>query len=197
MPRRPGVHPGRDMKRNWQTAILNRCPHRVIDRQVIVRMLRVMRAPDWLAGQIDAAKAHLGRSLDFGSRHLDVCGHNRGDRRHEIVVLAESLPCPIIPDPALRVAEFDVVRRPHRQALVRKNNLGVDAIPPMVPDPFLRRTSRLPAQAVLAAFRRVRDIARAQPRFLVALRDDPFLALFIDLDMRQAMLKFFVDPLLP
>jgi hypothetical protein len=66
----------------------------------------------------------------------------------------------------------------------------------MVTDPFLRRTSCSAAQAVLAAFRRPRYCALTTA-ISVALRDDPFLALFIDLDMRQAMLKLFVDPLPP
>ena len=68
----------------------------------------VVRSPDRFARQIHAAKAQLRDALDLRHRYPDVGRHDRGHRRHEIIVAAEGLPRPIVPHAALRGAEFDV-----------------------------------------------------------------------------------------
>src|SRR3546814_19020215 len=60
------------------------------------------------------------------------------------------LPGPVVPDPALGVGEDGIRRGPHRQALVGKNDLDVDAVAPVVFQTHRRVGARLRAPPVLA-----------------------------------------------
>src|SRR5208283_1712966 len=186
-----------DVKGDWQVAILDNRPQRVVKRQVVVRMASVVSAPDRLRGQRDSAEAQFGDPPDFGDRNLDVRRHDRGERRHEIVIRTEGLPRPVVPHAALRGAELDVLRRPHRKALVGEQDFGVDAVAGVILDALERIAPGVTAQPIFATLGGVLNIAGTHARFLVALDHHPLLAVLVDLDMRQTRLKFLVDALPP
>ena len=79
-------------------------PERVEHRQVVVRVLDVVPAPDRLARQREDAEAELRDALDLGDRALEIAGGQRGRGRHAVDVGAERLPRPVVPDAALRHA---------------------------------------------------------------------------------------------
>src|SRR5215510_1965646 len=113
-------------------------------------MIDVVGAPHWLARQRQRAEAHLGRTLHFLDRALEVCRRNGGHGREAIVVGAELLPRPLVEYAALRLREDRVGRGPHGEALVREDDLRVDAVAVLVEQALLRVGPRLLAQLILA-----------------------------------------------
>ncbi len=77
-------------------------------------------------------------------------------------------------------------------------SLGVDTVAAVIADARLGIRARHPAHAILAVLARdVGDHPRTHPRLAESLRDEPFLAVGIDLDVRQAVAELRVDPLAP
>ena len=188
---------GRDVEGGGQVAVPDQGPQRIEHRQVVVGMARVVGAPNRFARQGQAAKAEFRDPLDFGHRQIDIGGHDRRHRRHEIVVRAVRLPRPVVPHAALFRAEFGVLRREHRESLVGKYDLRVDTVAGMVANAIERVAPGVAAQAILPALRRIVLRYGAHARSLVALDHHPLVAFFIDFDVRQTVAELFVDALPP
>src|SRR5271168_2153500 len=189
---------GRDVERDRQVAIFDRRPHRIVDSQVVVGIARVVSAENRLAWQGQEAEADFRDPLDFLERERDVGGHDGRGRRHEVVVLAVDLPREVIPDAALCHPELSVLGREHHQTFVREDDLRIDAVAELILDSFLWVRADAAAQTVLAVLaRHITDHARAHARLADALGDEPFLPLFIDLYMGQAVAVFRVETFAP
>src|SRR5207245_6306662 len=86
------IAPGRDVKRDREIAVLNYLPHGIEERHVVVGMSRVVRTPNRLAWQRDAAETRFRRAADFRDGEAEISGHDSGHRRPEVIELADGLP---------------------------------------------------------------------------------------------------------
>ncbi len=91
-------------------------------------MLYLVAAPHRFTRQGQRPKAQFCGALDFLHSTIKIPGGNTRHRRHSIVVRTKHLPNPSVVHPALGLGELRIGRRPHRQALIRKDDLGVDAV---------------------------------------------------------------------
>ena len=168
------VAPRRDVEGDGEVGVLDDGPQGVEHGQVVVRVLDVVGAPHRLAGQGEHAEAQGGHPLDLGDRALEIGGGQRGRRRHALDVGAEGLPRPVVPHLALGQREGRVGSRPHGEALVGEDHLGVDAVPVLVAQALARVRAGLLARVVLALQR-----AEPQPIGAMALGDAPLHALVV------------------
>ena len=186
------VAAGGDVEGDGQPRVLDGGPQRVEQRQVVVRMVDVVRAPDRLAGQGQRAEAHLGHALHLGDGALEIGGGDGGHRREPVVVGAEGLPRPLVPDAALRLGEDRVGRGPHGEALVGEDHLGVDAVARVIAQPVPRIGAGQLAQPVLAL-----HVVHAQPVRAMPLGHAPLDAVRVGGHARQAVAVLRVDALGP
>ena len=157
-----------------------------------------MAAEDRLARQRQESESDFRNALDFLDRQRDVGRHDRRGRRHEVVVLAVHLPREIVPHAALRHPERRVLGREHHQALVRENDLRIDAVAELILNSFFWISADPAAQAILAVLaRHVANHARPHTRLADALGDEPLLAIRVDFDVRQAVAKLRIDAIAP
>ncbi len=151
-----------------------------------------------MQGKVKKSKTDFRHALDFLDCERDVRGHDRRRRRHEIVILAVHLPREIVPNLALRHPERGIAGGEHHEALVGKDDLGIDAVADLILNPCDGIGARVAAQTILAVLtRHVRDHPRTHARFAQALGDEPLFALGVDLDMGQAVAILRVEPLAP
>ena len=87
---------------------------------------------------------------------------------------------------ALRGAEFGVLCRPHAEALIRENYLGIDSVAAMVLHPFKWIRARGVAHFVFAF-----EMAVEQPRALHSFSAYPLGSVGINLDSWEPLLIFF------
>jgi hypothetical protein len=113
----------------------------------------------------------LATPLDLGDRALEVGGGDRRGRRHAVVVVREDLPRPLVVDAALGHREGGVRCGPHRQALVGKHHLGVDAVAVHVAQALLGIGAGELTQPILAL-----ELVDAQPIRAVPLGHAPLHA---------------------
>ena len=151
-----------------------------------------MAAPDRLAWQRQDAKAQLGHALHLGEGALEVARGQRRRRRHPLHVGPEGLPRPVVPHAALGLGEDRIGGGPHREALVGKDHLGVDAVAILIAQAIARIGARLLPRHVLTL-----EIAQAQPVGPMPLGDAPLHALVVGDHARHAVLVLLVDPVRP
>ena len=181
-PRGARIAAGRNVEGEGQVGFLDQRPHRVEVRQVVVDVVDVMAAPDRFAGEAEHPVADPGAALDFGHGTVKVAGGDRCDGHHRVPVGAELLPGPIVPHAALGVGEHRVGRRPHGEALVRKDDLDVDPVALVVLQPLGRIGAGLRTNPILALEAHHPDAVRA-----VAFAVAPLHALLVGDDARRAL----------
>ena len=188
--RRARIASGADVKRYRHPGFLDQRPHRVVDFLVVVGIARVLRIEHRLARQREAAESELRDALDFRERAFDIGGRERRHRRHPIVVRRVGFPRPVIPHAALRLRELRIRGGPHEEALVGKNDLGIDAVAAPIFQPLRDDRAGLVAHEILAL-----EDAVLQPRAPQPVADHPLDALRIDLDARQPRAILLVEAL--
>ena len=154
-------------------------------RQVVVHMVHIVPAPDGLAGEREGLVAELCAALDLGERAVEVARRDGGHGHHLLRPGAELLPGPVVPHPALRIGEHRVRRRPHGEALVREDDLGVDAVALIVADAPFGVGAGLRAHPVLALEAHDPDAVRP-----VALAIAPLHAVLVGDDAGRALAVF-------
>src|SRR5580704_7239170 len=189
---------GGDVECNRKIAVFDRRPHRIVDGQVVIGIARVVAAKDRLARQRQEPESDFRHPLDFFDRQRNLGRHDGRRRRHEVVVLAVHLPREVVPDAALSHPERRILGSEHHQALVRENDLRIDAVADLILNSLFRICSHAAAPAILAILAwNVADHARANARFADTLGDEPLLTFGIDFDVRQTVAKLQIDPIAP
>ena len=135
--RRTWITSSRNVEGDRQVGLLDGLPEWIELRKIVVRMPGVVPAPHGLAWKREPAEAQLRDAPNLHDGPLEIAGRHRRHRREPVVVRAEGFPGPVVPDPAHGVREDRVGGRPHREALVREDDLRIDAVARIVAQPLL------------------------------------------------------------
>jgi hypothetical protein len=148
-----GIATGRHVERQRDASLGVERPELLERLVVVLEVAPLLHAVDRAVAEREPDEAVLRSPLRLGEGEVDVAGGDRRQRAAPAVVpalgAAEPVVGPAVPRPAHRVGEHRIGRGPAQQALVREDQLDVDAVARLVVEPLLDRQAALVAHVVL------------------------------------------------
>ena len=127
-PDRARVASGRDVEGHGQVHFFDQRPEGLERFVVVLQLALFERTKDGFIRHGESLEAVLRSPSHFGHGSFKVAGGNHGHGHKARPVIAKGLQRPAVPGPEHRPLKNRVRRAKGQQTLVRKNNLGVNAI---------------------------------------------------------------------